>query len=155
MLRDEYRIREVTKVIANSIPELANKIDGMNTDAFVATVGEFNGAVQDQVQFDPALKDARGTVGLDVPKSNWANRLDTPPYEAYGVTCGITFTFGGLHVDSRAQVISQAGEPIPGLLAAGELMGGLFYFNYPGGTGLTSGAVFGRIAGREAAIGAA
>ncbi len=153
MLRDEYRIREVTKVVANSIPELAAKMDGMNATAFVATVNEFNEAVQVQVQFDPTVKDARGTPGLAIPKSNWANRLDTPPFEAYGVTCGITFTFGGLHVDAQARVISQANEPIPGLFAAGELIGGLFYFNYPGGTGLTSGAVFGRIAGRNAAKG--
>ncbi|MFP6836503.1 MAG: FAD-dependent tricarballylate dehydrogenase TcuA [Pseudomonadales bacterium] len=153
MLRDEYRIREVTRVVANSIPELVAKMDGVDPAAFVATVAEFNEAVQVEVPFDPTVKDARGTSGLEIPKSNWANRLDTPPFEAYGVTCGITFTFGGLHVDARTQVISQADEPMPGLFAAGELMGGLFYFNYPGGTGLTSGAVFGRIAGRQAAAG--
>jgi tricarballylate dehydrogenase len=151
MLRDEYRIREVTKVTAGSIAELAAKIEVMDTDAFIATVDTFNHAVQQHVPFDPAVKDARGTNGLDIPKSNWANPLDTPPFEAYGVTCGITFTFGGLHVAADARVISQANLPMPGLYAAGELMGGLFYFNYPGGTGLTSGAVFGRIAGREAA----
>jgi tricarballylate dehydrogenase len=151
LLRDEYRIREVTKVTADSIPALAARIDGMDPAAFAATVDAFNDAVQVQVPFDPTIKDARGTAGLALPKSNWANRLDTPPFEAYGVTCGITFTFGGLHVDADARVISQADEPMPGLFAAGELMGGLFYFNYPGGTGLTSGAVFGRIAGREAA----
>jgi len=153
LLRDEYRIREVTKVVASSIPELAAKMDGMNAARFAATVAEFNAAVQVQTPFDPSVKDGRGTAGLAIPKSNWANPLDTPPFEAYGVTCGITFTFGGLHVDADARVISQAGEPMPGLFAAGELMGGLFYFNYPGGTGLTSGAVFGRIAGRQAATG--
>jgi tricarballylate dehydrogenase len=154
MLRDEYRIREVTRVVANSIPELAAKMDGMNAGALVATVEAFNAAVQAHQAFDPTVKDGRGTAGLALPKSNWANPLDTPPYEAYGVTCGITFTFGGLHVDAGARVISQANEPIADLFAAGELMGGLFYFNYPGGTGLTSGAVFGRIAGRHAATGA-
>ncbi|MDC0238722.1 FAD-binding protein, partial [Gammaproteobacteria bacterium] len=77
--------------------------------------------------------------------------IDTPPFEAYGVTCGITFTFGGLHVDPEARVIDEAGSPIQGLYAAGEIVGGLFYFNYPGGTGLTSGSVFGRLAGRNAA----
>ena len=86
-----------------------------------------------------------------MPKSNWANRLDAPPFEAYGVTCGITFTFGGLAVDAEARVLAEDGAPIPGLFAAGELVGGLFYFNYPGGTGLTSGAVFGRTAGANAA----
>jgi tricarballylate dehydrogenase len=85
-----------------------------------------------------------------VPKSNWANRLDQPPYEAYAVTCGITFTFGGLRIDTEGRVIDTEGEAIPGLYAAGELVGGLFYFNYPGGTGLMSGAVFGKIAGTAA-----
>ena len=74
----------------------------------------------------------------------------TPPFEAYAVTCGITFTFGGLKIDSRRTVIDTDGQAIPGLYAAGELVGGLFYFNYPGGTGLMSGAVFGRIAGTTA-----
>lgn len=151
LLRDEYRIRQITKVTANRIDELAAKIDGMNVHNFVRTVEEFNHAVDLEKPFNPAIKDGRSTTAIQVPKSNWANPLDTPPFEAYGVTCGITFTFGGLHVDTKAQVISQEGEPIPGLFAAGELVGGLFYFNYPGGSGLTSGAVFGRIAGKAAA----
>ena len=84
-------------------------------------------------------------------KTNWANKLDKPPYEAYQITCGITFTFGGLKVDHRSgQVVDTDEHPIPGLYAAGELVGGLFFFNYPGGTGLTSGAVFGRLAGTSA-----
>jgi tricarballylate dehydrogenase len=86
-----------------------------------------------------------------VPKSNWANTIDTPPFEAYAVTCGITFSFGGLKINTDAQVLSSDGEPIPGLYAAGELVGGIFWFNYPGGSGLTNGAVFGRIAGANAA----
>jgi tricarballylate dehydrogenase len=151
MLRDEYRIREVTRVRADDLRSLAEKMEGVDADTLLATIGEFNDAVDASVPFDPTVKDGRGTPGLTVPKSNWANTLDTPPFEAYGVTCGVTFTFGGLHVDSQARVVSQAGEPIPGLFAAGELVGGLFYFNYPGGTGLTSGAVFGRIAGVGAA----
>jgi tricarballylate dehydrogenase len=151
MLRDEYRIREVTKVQADDLETLAHKLEGVDGDRLLATIRAFNKAVDTNVPFDPTVKDARGTRGLTVPKTNWANPLDTPPYEAYGVTCGITFTFGGLHVDDRARVIDQTGEPIPGLFAAGELVGGLFYFNYPGGTGLTSGAVFGRLAGRGAA----
>ena len=97
-------------------------------------------------------KDGRGTAGIAVPKTNWANRLVAPPFEAYQVTCGITFTFGGLRVaPTNAQVMDTEGEAIHGLYAAGELVGGLFYFNYPGGTGLTSGAVFGRMAGAAAA----
>jgi len=97
------------------------------------------------------VKDGRCTQGHAIPKSNWANTLDTPPFEAYAVTCGITFTFGGLRIDTSARVISTDGEPIPNLYAAGELVGGIFYFNYPGGTGLTNGAVFGKIAGTSAA----
>jgi tricarballylate dehydrogenase len=87
---------------------------------------------------------------LPVPKSNWANPIDQPPFEAYAVSCGITFTFGGLRITTDAQVLDTDGAAIPGLYAAGELVGGLFYFNYPGGTGLMSGAVFGRIAGHSA-----
>ena len=74
----------------------------------------------------------------------------SPPFEAYAVTCGITFTFGGLKIDTEAHVIDTDGRAIPGLYAAGELVGGIFYFNYPGGTGLMAGAVFGRIAGTAA-----
>ncbi len=100
--------------------------------------------------FDPNVKDGRGTAGLAVPKSNWANPMETPPFEAYQVTCGVTFTFGGVRIDRGAAVVSADGGAIPGLYAAGELVGGLFYFNYPGGTGLMAGAVFGKIAGESA-----
>jgi len=103
----------------------------------------------DDLAFNPNIKDGKGTTGLEVPKSNWATKLDTPPYSAYAVTCGITFTFGGLRIDEQARVIAHGGAPIPGLYAAGELVGGLFYHNYPGGSGLTAGTVFGRIAGEN------
>lgn len=111
----------------------------------------FNAAVRTDVPFNPNVKDGRAADGPGPPKSNWANRLDTPPYEAYAVTCGITFTFGGLRISDSAQVVDAEGMPIPGLYAAGELVGDLFYFNYPGGTGLMAGAVFGRLAGTQAA----
>jgi len=123
----------------------------MNRDQFVRTVTAFNAAVRTDIPFDPTVKDGRSTDGLAVDKSNWAMTLDTPPFEAYGVTCGITFTFGGLRVTPNAEVLDEDLEPIAGLFAAGELVGGLFYHNYPGGTGLMSGAVFGRIAGVSAA----
>ena len=151
LLRDEYRIRQITKATADSIDELATKLEGVDGNALVAEIQRYNAAVDTETPFEPTVKDGRGTNGLTVPKSNWANRLDTPPFMAYGVTCGITFTFGGLAVDADARVLGEDGEPIPGLFAAGELVGGLFYFNYPGGSGLTSGAVFGRIAGTGAA----
>jgi len=151
LLRDEYRIRRATRVSADDLQTLAKRLEGVAEQRFLEEIAAYNRAIDESVPFDPAIKDGRGTRGLRVPKSNWANRIDTPPFEAYGVTCGITFTFGGLHVDGEARVIGEDGEPIPGLFAAGELVGGLFYFNYPGGTGLTSGAVFGRCAGYGAA----
>ncbi len=152
LLRDEYRISEVTKVKADTLEELAEKMEGVDPTGFLATAGAYNAAVRTDIAFDPTILDGRCTEGLAVPKSNWANPLDTPPYEAYATTCGITFTFGGLGIDAHARVQSAEGWPIPGLFAAGELVGGLFFFNYPGGTGLTSGMVFGRIAGRSAAV---
>ena len=153
LLRDEYRIKQVTKVKADSLEKLANGMTGVDSGAFLDTVKDYNAAVDQSVSFDPNVKDGRRTNGLAIDKSNWANTLDTPPYEAYQVTCGITFTFGGLRIDGNAQVLDADLQPIEGLYAAGELVGGLFYFNYPGGTGLTSGAVFGRIAGASAASG--
>ncbi len=153
LLRDEYRIKEATRRQADSIDALAGMLEGVDAGGFVRTVNEYNAAVQTDVPFNPAIKDGRGTKGLGTEKSNWANRLERPPFLAYQVTCGITFTFGGLQIDGGAHVVDQDGHQIPGLYAAGELVGGLYYFNYPGGSGLTSGAVFGRIAGRSAAEG--
>ena len=150
LLRDEYRIREVTKVTADTLDGLAEKLEDVDPAGLVRTVNVYNAAVRTTAGFDPTVKDGCRTEGLEVPKSNWAQPLDTPPFEAYAVTCGITFTFGGLRVDTRGRVLDTAERPIPGLYGAGELVGGLFYFNYPGGTGLMSGAVFGRIAGHGA-----
>lgn len=150
LLRDEYRIREVTKVKADTLEELAAKLEGVNADTFLRTVRDYNAAVAQETPFNPNTKDGRRTTALALPKSNWANTLDEGPFEAYAVTCGITFTFGGVRIGTDAQVIDAEGAPIPGLYACGELVGGIFYFNYPGGSGLTNGAVFGRIAGRTA-----
>lgn len=152
LLRDEYRIKQVTKVKADTLEELAERLEGVDRDGFLEEVRAYNAAVRADVAFNAAVRDGRGTVGLKVPKSNWANTIDTPPYEAYQVGCGITFTFGGLRIDpNTAQVFDTDLVPIDGLYAAGELVGGIFYFNYPGGTGLMSGAVFGRSAGGAAA----
>lgn len=151
LLRDEYRIRRVTKVRAQSLEDLASKLEGVDARQFAATVRTFNGAVREDIAFNPNVRDGRRTEHLAVNKSNWANRIDEPPFEAYAVTCGITFTFGGLRINPDAQVLDEQEIPIPGLFAAGELVGGIFYFNYPGGSGLTNGSVFGRIAGHNAA----
>ena len=150
MLRDEYRIKRVTKVRADSLEELVRKLDDVDAEKALETIKAYNKAVMTEVPFDPNVKDGRGTRDLSIPKSNWANTIDQPPFEAYAVTCGLTFTFGGLKIDTGARVIDTDGLPIRGLYAAGELVGGIFYFNYPGGTGLMNGAVFGRIAGTSA-----
>jgi tricarballylate dehydrogenase len=150
-LRDEYRIRQVTRRVANSLEDLVSKLEDTDGETALREIQQYNAAVRTDIPFDPNVKDGRCTQGLAIDKSNWANTLDTPPFEAYAVTCGITFSFGGLKIDTRAQVLSTDGEPIRGLYAAGELVGGIFWFNYPGGAGLTNGAVFGRIAGKSAA----
>jgi tricarballylate dehydrogenase len=152
LLRDEYRIRQVTKVTADTLEEFVRKLDDVDADAALAEIQAYNRAVNTAVPFNPNIKDGRNTRGLAVPKSNWANTIDTPPFVGFAVTTGVTFTFGGLRINKDAQVISSDGAPIAGLYAAGELVGGLFYFNYPGGTGLMSGAVFGKIAGSCAAL---
>jgi tricarballylate dehydrogenase len=151
LLRDEYRIRQVTKVSANTLEELANKLEGVDKTSFLKEIEIYNKAVRTDIRFNPNIKDGRCTGGLEIPKSNWANTIDKPPFEAYQVTCGITFTFGGLRIrPDTAQVLDTDLVLIPGLYAAGELVGGVFCFNYPGGTGLMSGSVFGRIAGNAA-----
>ena len=150
LLRHEYQIKKITKAEAPTLEGLVEKLEGVNTARCLETIAQYNKAVRQDVPFNPVVLDGRGTAGLAVPKSNWANVLDTPPFHAYAVTCGITFTFGGVRVSPSAAVQSVAGRDIPGLYAAGEMVGGLFYFNYPSGTGLVSGAVFGRIAGTQA-----
>src|SRR5438874_2073112 len=151
--RDEYRIRQVTKVIANTIEELADKMAEyapVDKPAFLKTIADYNAAIDRSIPYNPTAKDGRTTKGLLIDKTNWAMPLEKPPYEAYCTTCGVTFTFGGLKIDNDGRVLDTAQKPIAGLYAAGELVGGLFYFNYPGGTGLVSGSVFGKIAGTTA-----
>ncbi|GIT16679.1 MAG: hypothetical protein CM1200mP38_3360 [Dehalococcoidia bacterium] len=149
LLRDEYNIPQVSKVIADSIEDLAENI-GISPTILTKTVSEFNNSIVDKT-FNPTLLDQKRTEGIFPPKSNWALPIDTPPYSAFAVTCGITFTFGGLRINSRSQVLENDDNPIDGLFAAGELVGGLFYHNYPGGAGLMAGSVFGRLAGECAA----
>ena len=149
LLRDEYRIPQATMITSDTLEGLAGGL-GIDPQGLADTITRFNAAVQDK-EFNPAILDGKGTVGIDPPKSNWALPIDSPPYLGYAVTCGITFTFGGLRINTDAAVQDTREKSIPGLWATGELVGGLFYYNYPGGTGLMAGAVFGRIAGREAA----
>ncbi|MCY4143588.1 MAG: FAD-dependent tricarballylate dehydrogenase TcuA [Gammaproteobacteria bacterium] len=153
LLRDEYRVPQVTKVSSSSLEGLARQMSDVDANGFLDTVRRFNESVRTDADFNPSIKDGRCANDGIVAKSNWANPISTPPFEAYGVTCGITFTFGGLHIDENARVLNVSESPVGNLYAAGEIVGGLYYHNYPGGSGLTSGAVLGRIAGTSAALG--
>jgi len=151
LLHEEYRSKGTTKVHADTLEELVARMEDVHPGQFLRTVRDFNAAIRRSAAFNPNIKDGRCTEGLDLNKSNWANAIEKPPFSAYAVTCGITFTFGGLKIDTATRVLDIADAPLPGLYAAGELVGGLFYYNYPGSSGLMAGSVFGRIAGREAA----
>lgn len=139
-----------TPVSANSIAELAEMLE-LNSTVLMQTVQEFNDGVMEDRPFNEVIHDGKGTKEVYPPKSNWAQKIDTPPFLAYATTCGLTFTYGGLKINPRCEVLNRLDRPIPGLYAAGELTAGFFYYNYPGGTGLTRGAVTGRIAGKNAA----
>jgi tricarballylate dehydrogenase len=145
----EGRYRTGTPAVADTLRALVAELP-VDRAAAMKSLDDYNSAAPSGA-FDPTIRDGLATKGLELPKSNWAQRLDAPPYVAYPVTGGITFTFGGVKVNARAQVVSTRWEPIPGLYACGEMVGGIFHTNYPGGTGLMSGAVFGRIAGANAA----
>jgi tricarballylate dehydrogenase len=122
----------------------------VNKTEFLKTIEEYNAAVQDG-EYNPTEKDGKGTVGITPAKTNWALRIEKGPFYAFPVTCGITFSFGGLHVNSAGEVLDKEEKPLSGLFAAGEMIGGIFYHNYPGGSGLMSGAVYGKLAGSTAA----
>jgi len=136
-------------IVAATIEALAGAL-GIPHAGLSRAVEEYNAAVQPG-DYDLDRLDGKRASGISPPKSNWALPLNEPPFVAVPVTGGITFTFGGLKVDATARVIDTAGRPIAGLFAAGELMGEVYYYNYPGATSVLRGAVFGRIAGREAA----
>jgi tricarballylate dehydrogenase len=147
----EPRYSTSKPITAHSMRELIAQLDLDDREQALKTVETYNSAQRTNKTFDPTQKDGHATRGLDIDKTNWATRLDQPPYFAYSVTGGITFTFGGLRINDKAQVIGTDFRPLPGLFTCGEMVGGLFYDNYPAGTGLVSGATFGRIAGRHAA----
>ncbi|MBI2304952.1 MAG: FAD-dependent tricarballylate dehydrogenase TcuA [Chloroflexi bacterium] len=149
-LREERYSVLSTPASANTLDELAEKL-AIDSDVLVSTVRRFNEGVRGG-EFNPGLKDGKGTRGVVPPKSNWALPLDTPPFVAYPVCCGITFTFGGLKVNTRAQMLDTEDNVIPGLYATGEITGGFFYHNYTAGAGLMRGAVFGRLAGGNAVV---
>ena len=144
-----YPHHKATFEEAADLNELARKI-GLAPEVLLHTIAEFNAACCDDVAFDPTRPDGKKTDGLAIPKSNWATRIEHPPFRAYPVTCGITFTFGGVKINERAQVLNLLHEPIRGLYASGDILG-LFFHNYPSFTGQTRNAVFSRLAGMHAA----
>ncbi len=152
LLYAEYRFHDASFVEADTLEDLCAKLEGVDRAAALVTLRAYNDAVNKDVAFDPTSLDGKNTSGLSLPKSNWAQRIDTPPFKAYPVTGGITFTYGGLKVSDTGAVLKEDNSPICGLYAAGEMVGGVFFEGYPGGSGLTSGAVFGRVAGRGAAL---
>ena len=149
--RDEYRIRQMTKVTADTIEEFAQKARRRECRAVRAHHRrvEQGGARRCPVQ-SRTSRTAAAPKGSRSTRATGRTRSTRRLYEAYAVTCGITFTFGGLRINTDCEVLNTDYQPIRGLYAAGELVGGLFYFNYPGGSGLCAGAVFGKIAGTAA-----
>lgn len=141
-------------VSAPTLRELA-AIVGVDAGGLERTVESFNGAIDGSVAFDPSGLDGRRTSGLGPDKSNWAVELDSPPYYAITVTGGLTFTFGGLKTNVRAEALDDEGRPVEGLYAAGEIQGGFFVHNYPSGSSLVRSTVYGRAAGYGAAAYAA
>jgi len=151
LLYEEYRFWDAHCVEAETIKDLVAKLEGVDGKKAFQTIDQYNKAVDQSRPFDPTILDGKTTQGLSLNKTNWANTLDKPPFKAYPVTCGITFTYSGLKVNEQAAVLNKNNQAIKGLFACGELVGGVFYNGYPGGSGLTSGAVFGKLAGEWAA----
>lgn len=163
--KEEYADDVTTNLKAETLEDLADILadKGLtNKKQFLDTIEQFNEACKNFQEeqptrvFDPAVRDGMSTQGkscsLSLPKSNWAMPLEKGPFQAVEVTCGITFTFGGLAATPKAQVLSEATRrPIEGLWCAGEILGGIFFNNYPGGSGLTMGVIMGRVAGQGAA----
>jgi tricarballylate dehydrogenase len=151
LLYDEYRFHDAHFVEGKSIDELIEKMDGVDKIETKNTIAEYNNAVDLNTTFDPTVLDGKSTHNLPINKTNWAQRIDDGPFKAFPVTGGITFTYGGLKINDNGSVLNINNKPIEGLYACGELVGGVFFNGYPGGSGLTSGAVFGRMAGYGAA----
>jgi tricarballylate dehydrogenase len=140
---------EATMVEAPTLAELAKKI-GIEPEPFLQTIKEFNAACRTDIPFMAGELDGKGTVGITPKKSNWAMPIEKGPFRAYPVTGGVTFSFGGVQVDTQARVINTCYEPIKGLYASGDVIG-LFFHNYPSCTGQTRNAVFSYLSGRNAA----
>jgi tricarballylate dehydrogenase len=138
-----------TMVEAPTLAELATKI-GIEPEPFLRTVADFNAACQTDIPFMAGELDGKRTIGITPKKSNWAVPLARGPFRAYPITAGITFSFGGVQVDTQARVINTCNQPIDGLYASGDVIG-LFFHNYPSCTGQTRNVVFSHLAGHNAA----
>jgi tricarballylate dehydrogenase len=137
-------------VQADSVRELAVALQ-LDAAALQRTVDEYNAAVREGT-FSHAVLDDCHTVGLDPPKSHWARRIDTPPFYAYPLRPGITFTYLGVAVDERARVLTSGDRHFENVWAAGEIMAGnILGRGYLAGLGMSIGTAFGRVAGEEAA----
>jgi len=147
LLEKDYKT--MSPITALSLAQLGAKID-IDAAQLQKTIEEFN-AKAGKGPFNPKVKDGCSTRGISPQKTNWAQPLNNPPFVVYPVTCGVTFTYGGIRINEKAKVMRGKGGHVKGLYAAGEITGGFFYGGYPRGSGLTRGAVFGRIAGMEAA----
>jgi tricarballylate dehydrogenase len=147
-LPEEYQ-GGAAPVEAPDARSLASKL-GLDPDALERTVHEFNTAVRDDIPYDPARPDGRSTRGLWPPKSHWARRIDEPPFSAFAVTAGITFTFGGLEVNRHAQVMNQRNSPISGLYASGDIVGLYYHHHHLAASGQTRNVVFSRLAMQHA-----
>lgn len=135
-------------IVADTIAGIAKALD-LPAEALQATVAEYNAACVPGA-WKPLELDGLATQGLAPQKSNWATPLDEAPYHAYPIMSANVFTFGGLQVDAAARVVDGDGRPIPGLYAAGEIIG-MYYATYTGATSVLKGMVFGRLAGEDAA----
>jgi tricarballylate dehydrogenase len=136
---------------APTLPALAGQL-GLDPAALEASVAAYNAACPPPTgTFDPFTLDGRATRGLTPQKSNWSRPIATPPFRAFPIISANCFTFGGLKVNTSAQVVDTDGRVIPGLYAAGETVG-LYHRVYTGATSVLRGAVFGRLAGHHAAM---
>lgn len=140
-------------ITADTLELLLEEVGCNSPTQAAATIRDFNNACEDDSvidSFDPHTLDDNNTDGVAPPKSNWALPIETPPFYAYAVTGGITFSFGGVEITTDAEVVDTRGATIPGFYAAGNSTGGLFYDNYPGGTAQMNAAVYGKIAAETA-----
>ena len=133
---------------ADTLAELADQLE-LDKNAFLEEIKLYNHSVEDESKFDPMILDGSKTSGISPHRSNYATKICSPPFFAFKVNGGITFTYGGLRIDNHCRILKQGLKPIPGLFGAGELTGGFFTHSYPANAGLMRGATTGFIVGRS------